>query len=164
MLSKSLEDAMNEQLNHEFYSAYLYLSMSAYCESINLAGFAHWMRLQYEEELSHAMKLFKHIIDRGGHVVLQAIEKPPTNFKSPLQMFENVLEHERKVSDMINKLYELALRENDYPVQVLLHWFISEQVEEEKSASEIVEHLKLISDQSTALLMMDKQLGSRATT
>lgn len=161
MLKNNIEDALNEQIKNELYSSYLYLSMSAHCESINLSGFAYWLRLQYEEEVSHAMKIFEHINDRGGRVILQAIDQPPSDFRSPLHIFENVLEHERQVTEMINKLYELALNESDYPAQVMLQWFISEQVEEEKMAGEIVEQLKLIGDQGTALLMLDKRLGSR---
>jgi ferritin len=161
MLSKTLEGALNDQIKNELYSAYLYLSMAAYCDSINLSGFARWLRLQYEEEVSHAMKFFDHINDRGGRVILQAIDQPPSDFKSPLQVFENVLEHERKVTGMINKLYELAFKENDYPAQVMLQWFIEEQVEEEKTAGEIIEQLKLIGEQGSALLMLDRQLSSR---
>lgn len=161
MLKNNIEDALNEQIKNELYSSYLYLSMSAHFESINLSGFANWLRLQYEEEVSHAMKIFKHINDRGGRVILQAIDQPPSDFQSPLHIFENVLEHERQITELINKLYELALNESDYPAQVMLQWFISEQVEEEKMAVEIVEQLKLIGDQGTALLMLDKRLGSR---
>lgn len=161
MLSKTLEGVLNDQIKNELYSAYLYLSMAAYCESINLGGFAHWLRLQYEEEVSHAMKFFDHINNRGGRVVLQAIDQPPSDFKSPLQLFENVLEHELKVTGMINKLYEIAQKEKDYPAQIMLQWFIEEQVEEEKTASEIVEQLKLIGDRGPALLILNHQLGSR---
>lgn len=161
MLKKVLEDAVNKQINNELYSAYFYLSMSAYCDSINFSGSAHWLRLQYEEELSHAMRLFDYLNNRGGRVVLQAIDQPPTDFKSLLDVFENVLAHEQQVTDMINKLYELAVAENDYPTQVELQWFITEQVEEEKSASEIVEKLKIIGDRGTALLMLDINLGKR---
>lgn len=161
MIKKIVEEAVNEQIKNELYSAYLYLSMSAYCESINMTGSAHWLRLQYEEELSHAVRLFDYLHDRGGRVVLQAIDQPPKDFKSLADVFENVLAHEQKVTAMINKLYELAVKENDYPTQVELQWFITEQVEEEKSASEIVENLKIIGEQGTALLMLDKHLGKR---
>jgi ferritin len=161
MLSKKLEDAINEQINKELYSAYLYLSMSAYCESQSLAGFAGWMRAQAQEEVDHAMRLFDHIVARGGRVVLKAIEMPPPVWKSPLEMFEEVLKHERKVTGLINGLYELALNENDYATQMELQWFITEQVEEEESAGQVVDQLKLVGDQPMGLLMMDRQLGER---
>lgn len=161
MLSKVVQDALNQQIKDELYSSYLYLSMSAHCETINLPGFAHWMRLQSEEELSHAMKFFDYVNDRGGRVVLQGIDQPPAEFNAPLDIFQQVLEHEQKVTGLIHQLYALALKENDYPTQVELQWFITEQVEEEKSAGEIVEQLKVIGDHSTALLMLDRHLGAR---
>lgn len=161
MLSKALQEAINEQLKNELYSGYLYLSMSAYCEAINLPGFAHWMRLQSQEEVSHAMKFFDYLNDRDSHVVLQAIDQPPTDFKSPLDIFQRALEHEQKVTAMIHQLYELAVKENDYPTQVELQWFITEQVEEEKTASDIVEQLKMVGDHTPGLLMLDRQLAAR---
>jgi ferritin len=161
MLSKKLEDAINEQINKELYSAYLYLSMSAYCESQSLGGFAGWMRAQAQEEVDHAMRLFDQVTARGGRVVLKAIEMPPPVWKSPLEMFEEVLKHERKVTGLINTLYELALSENDYATQMELQWFITEQVEEEESAGQVVDQLKLVGDQPMGLLMMDRQLGER---
>jgi len=163
MLSKKLEDAINEQINKELYSAYLYLSMSSYCESESLAGFAGWMRAQAQEEVNHAMRLFDHVAARGGRVVLKAIEMPTPVWKSPLEMFEEVLQHERKVTGLINTLYELALNENDYATQMELQWFITEQVEEEESAGAVVEQLRRVGDQPMGLLMMDRQLGERQT-
>jgi ferritin len=161
MLGKVLEDAINEQINKELYSAYLYLSMSAYCESVNLSGFANWMRVQAQEELGHAMMLFDYVNDRGGRVVLKAIDQPIPVWKSPLEMFEQVLKHERKVTGLIDQLYALAVKENDYATQMQLQWFITEQVEEEKSAGAMVEQLKLIGDQTAPLLMLDKELSTR---
>lgn len=161
MFSKAVHKALNEQIQHEFYSAYIYLSMSAYCDSINLAGCAHWLRLQAQEEVAHAMKFFGFINDRGGRVTLEALDQPPAEFQSPLTVFEQALEHERKVTASIHRLYDLAVRENDYPTQVLLHWFISEQVEEEKSAGDIVELLKLSGGEGPALILLDRQLGAR---
>ena len=161
MLSKKLEEAINEQINKELYSGYLYLSMSAYCEAENLPGAANWMRIQAQEELGHAMRLFDHVKARGGRVVLKAIEMPPPVWKSPLEMFEEVLEHERKVTGLINRLYEVALSENDYATQMELHWFITEQVEEEESAGQVVEQLRRVGDQPMGLLMLDGQLGQR---
>jgi ferritin len=161
VLSKKLQDAINAQIRDELYSAYLYLSMAAYSEEANLPGFAHWMRLQNQEEVSHAMKLFDYVNERGGRVVLHAIDQPPTDFESPLSTFEMTLEHEQKVTGLIHNLYELALDEKDYPTQVMLQWFIEEQVEEEDSASQILEMLKMIGKQGHALVMFDRALGQR---
>ena len=161
MLNKKIQDAINEQIKNELYSAYIYLSMSAYFESMNLTGMARWMRLQSNEEVEHAMKFFDYIHDRGGRVVLGAIDQPPTEWKSPLAAFENAYEHEQKVTGMINNIYALALKENDYPTLVMLQWFIDEQVEEEKNASTIVEQLKLIGDSANGLMMLDHRLGER---
>lgn len=162
MLSKILQDAINEQIKHELYSSYLYLSMSAHFEAASLPGFAKWTRLQAEEETGHAMKFFDFINDRGGRVALQAIAQPPAEFGTPLEVFQAILEHEKKVTSLIHKLYALALKENDYASQVMLQWFIDEQVEEEKNASQIVEQLKMIEDRSTATFYLDKQLGKRS--
>ncbi|MFQ5840775.1 MAG: ferritin, partial [Candidatus Methylomirabilales bacterium] len=122
---------------------------------------ARWMRLQSREEASHAMKLFDYVLEREGRVVLQAIEQPPQKFKSPLDVFQQALEHERKVTGMIHRLYDLAGKERDYATQVMLQWFITEQVEEEKNAGEVVERIKMIGDQPAALFFLDKQLGAR---
>ena len=161
MVSKAVLDGINDQIKHEISSAYLYLAMSAYCEGSNLPGMAKWLKMQWEEELSHAMKLYGYVFDRGGQVTLQAIEKPPARFKSPLEIFRQVAAHEEKVTALINRLYEVAVKERDYATQVELQWFIKEQVEEEKNAAEIVANLKLIEDRGTAVLMLDKQLGKR---
>ena len=161
MLSKTLEKALNEQVNKEYYSAFLYLSMSSYFESVNLLGMAAWMRTQYEEEVMHAIKIFDMIVDMEGKVALKPIEGPPMEFESPLDVFTKTLEHERKVTGMINNIYSLARKENNYAVQSALQWFIDEQVEEEKSALEIVQQLKMIGDETAPLLMLDSKLGSR---
>jgi len=161
MFSKKMQDAMNQQIKHEFYSSYLYLGMSAHFESVNLPGFAHWMKAQSGEEAEHGMKFFDFINERNGRVVLEAIDKPPTEFKSPLEVMKKVLEHEKKVTAMINALYELAVKEKDYPSQVMLQWFITEQVEEEKSASDIIELLKNLGDTPAGLIMVDEKLGGR---
>jgi ferritin len=161
MLSKALQNAINGQIQHEFYSAYLYLSMSAHFETVHLPGCARWMRLQSQEEAAHAMKLFDFVLEREGRVVLQAIEQPPAQFKSPVTVFQQALEHERKVTGMIHRLYELAAKENDYATQVMLQWFIEEQVEEERTANDIVEQLKMIGDQPAALFILDKDVGAR---
>lgn len=165
MLNKDLQDAINTQIRNEYYSSYLYLSMSAYCESKNFPGFSSWLRRQSNEELAHAMRLFDYMLDRDGRVVLDTIDQPPSEFGTLLEMFEDVLEHEKEVTAMINKLYELSLANNDHASAVELQWFIQEQVEEEKSASDLVEHLKMAGDNSAALLMLDRELtGSDAAT
>jgi ferritin len=161
MIKQTVQDALNEQVKNEFHSAYIYLSMSGYCEAINMVGFAHWMRLQAQEEVGHAMKLFDFINDRGGRVELRAIDQPPGDFQSPLDVMQQALDHERSVTQMIERLYELAAREDDYATQAMLQWFITEQVEEEKNAGQIVEQLKMIGENRTALLMLDMQLGQR---
>lgn len=161
MLSKKISDQMNAQINHELYSAYIYLAMSAHFEDQNMPGFAHWMRVQSQEEVEHAMKFYNFIYDRNGKVILQAIEQPPTSFGSPLDVFQQALDHEKKVTGLINQIYSSADEENDYASKVFLNWFVEEQVEEEKSASEIVNTLKLIGDNKSAIYMLDRQLGSR---
>ena len=161
MLSKTMQEAFNEQLKNELYSAYLYLSMAAYYEANNLSGFAHWMRLQAQEELSHALKFFDFIVDRGGRVTLQAIAQPPVEFQSPRHVFEQTLEHERQVTSLIHQLYKSAQQENDYPTQVMLQWFISEQVEEEKNAAQILDTMQMAGDKGQALVMLDRALGQR---
>jgi ferritin len=160
-LSSTIQDALNEHMNQEFCASYLYLSMSAYCEEMNLPGFAHWMRTQSQEEYSHAMKMFNFIVDQKGRVILHPIDQPTIEFHSPLDLMQQTLEHERHVTRLINQLYELAIREKDYPTQVHLQWFITEQVEEEKVASNIVEQLKMIGDQGNALLLLDRELAKR---
>jgi ferritin len=161
MLSKAMQDAINEQIKNELYSAYLYLAMSAYCEANSLSGFAHWLRAQSQEEVEHAMKFFDFVNERGGRVVLHAIDQPPVEFESPVEIFEATLEHERKVTAMIHRLFELALEEKDYPAQVMLHWFIDEQVEEESNAGQILDTLSMIGDKGQALVMLDKELAKR---
>ena len=150
MINKSMQDAMNDQINKELYSSYLYLSMAAYFEDKNLPGFARWMRIQEAEEREHAMKFYDFILERGGKVTLKTIDAPKTEWKSTLE-----------VTASIHALYELALKEKDYPAQVMLQWFITEQVEEEKNAAEIVANLKLIEERGTAVLMLDHRLGKR---
>ncbi|HLB50510.1 MAG: ferritin [Chloroflexota bacterium] len=161
MLAKTVQDAINNQINMEFVSSYIYLSMSAHFEHENLPGFAQWMFAQGEEERLHAMKLFNFINDRGGRVTLQAIPQPPVEFGSPLEVFQKALEHEQKVSASINNLYGLAAKESDYAAQVMLQWFVNEQVEEEKTATQIVEQLKRIGNDGPALLLLDREMGAR---
>lgn len=160
-LSQTVREAMNEQLKHEFDSAYIYLSMAAYCESASLPGFAHWLGAQAREEVAHALKFYTFIHDRGGRVQLRALDQPPVDFASPLAVFEGALAHERKISGLINQLYSLAAREQDYASQAFLQWFVTEQVEEEKLTSQVVERLKLAGDSKHALLLIDRELGER---
>jgi ferritin len=161
MLSQKMQDALNEQLAREFYASHLYLSMSAYYEANNLPGFAHWMRMQSEEERMHALKFFDFINDRSGRVTLHAIEQPPGDFASALDAMQQALAHEQQVSAAINKLYDVAVQERDYAAQTLLHWFIDEQVEEEKTTSNVVEQLKLVGNEGLGLFMLDRQLADR---
>ena len=161
MLSQPVQDAINDQIQKELYSAYVYLSMAAYFEAENLPGAAHWMRLQSNEEVEHAMKLFEFLNDRAGRVKLQAIPQPPGEFASPMAVFQEALAHEQKVTKSIHDLYALAVQENDYPTQSMLQWFIDEQVEEEKSAGDIVAQLEMVGDSATALFMLDRALAAR---
>ena len=161
MIGKNMEKAVNDQINKELYSAYLYLAMCAWCESVNLTGAAKWLRQQAKEEVKHGMKFFDFLNDRGGRVALGAIEKPAARFDSLREVFEQAHAHERKVSESIHKLYALAGTEKDYASLPLLQWFVSEQIEEEKSAELIVEKLKRAGEESTALLFLDHQLGER---
>jgi ferritin len=161
MISQTIQGAINDQIKHEFFSSYLYLSMSAYFETLSLPGFASWMRVQSQEEHEHAMKFFDFLNDRGGSVELQALDQPAGEFQSPLDVFEQALAHERKVTSLIHRLYELALKESDYATQTLLQWFITEQVEEEKNAGQIVEQLKMTGGEPSALLLLDRDLAGR---
>ena len=161
MISKAMQDAINDQINKELYSSYLYLSMAAYFEDKNLPGFAKWMHMQEGEERVHGMRLYRFLVDRGGRVLLKPIAAPETDWKTSLDLFKQVGQHESKVTASINALYELAMKEKDYPAQVELQWFITEQVEEEKNAAEIVQQLELVDAHGTAVLMLDHQLGKR---
>ncbi len=156
-----VQDAFNEQIKSELFSGYLYLSMSAHLDHENLPGFAHWMRLQAQEELAHAMRLFGYVLRRGGRVELQGIDAPTTDFGPPLTLFESVLEHERAVTRLIHALYELSGKEGDWAAQQELQWFIAEQVEEEDTAATARDQVHMAGDDRAALLMLDQQFGSR---
>ncbi|MGD2039768.1 MAG: ferritin [Anaerolineae bacterium] len=162
-LSKKMQDALNEQIKEELASAYIYLSMAAYCESINLGGFANWMEAQAGEEQEHAMKFYNFIHDRGGRVKLLALPQPPTEFEGPTDVFEKTLEHEQYITGCIHDLYALAVEENDYASLGILQWFVDEQVEEEKTAGDILELLKKIGDKGQGLFMLDRQLAQRGS-
>jgi ferritin len=164
MLSQKMEQALNQQLNAELYSAYLYLSMAAYYSSINLNGFANWMTVQNLEETMHGMKFYSYINERGGRIKLEQIETPPHTWASPLQVFEETLKHEEKVTGLINNLVDMAIAERDHSANAFLQWFIIEQVEEEASANEIIQNLKLAGNDPHALFMLDRELGTRVFT
>lgn len=155
---------LNKQLNAELYSAYLYLSMSAHFESMSLKGFANWMRVQTQEEMTHAMKFYTYINERGGKAIMAAIDGPPTEWPSPLAVFDETLKHEQKVTSLINNLVNLAIAESDHATNNFLQWFIAEQVEEEASAGEVLDQLKLVKDSPEALLLLDRELGTRIFT
>ncbi|EAX46367.1 Ferritin, Dps family protein [Thermosinus carboxydivorans Nor1] len=161
MISAKMQDALNRQIQAEFQSAYLYLAMSAYCESKNLKGFAHWLKVQYQEETGHALKILDYLLERGGTAELKAIEAPSVEFGSPAEIFEKVLAHEQHITSLIHNLYETAVAEKDLATQVFLQWFITEQVEEEASASDVLERIKMVGDRSSSILYLDKELGKR---
>jgi len=164
MIKAKMEKAINYQINREMYSAYLYLSMSAYFGNINLKGFASWMRVQAQEEMSHAMKLYDYLGERGGRITLASIEDPPQEWGSPLKVFEHVYSHEQKVTGLINDLVNLAIAEKDHASNSFLQWFVTEQVEEEASASEVLERLKLAGKDAGGLFMLDNELSQRVFT
>jgi ferritin len=156
-----VQSALNEQIRAELHSAYLYLGMSAHFSERNLDGFAHWMKLQAGEEVEHAMKLHAHVLRAGGHVELKAVEAPPKKFGGALAVFEAALAHEKKITGMIHKLFDLAREKGDYATELELQWFVNEQVEEEENAGRAVEQLKMAGDSTPALLMLDHRFGER---
>ncbi|MHC4436260.1 MAG: ferritin [Planctomycetota bacterium] len=164
MISKKMEKALNEQVNAELFSAYLYLSMEAYFKSLNLNGFANWMRVQTQEEVSHAMKIYGFIDERGGRITLKAIEGPQTQWDSPLEVFKAVYEHEQKVTSLINDLVNLAIEEKDHATNTFLQWFVNEQVEEEASADQVVQQLKMMEKAPGGMFMLDRELAQRVFT
>ena len=162
-LDERIQEAVNNQIQAELQSAYLYLAMSAKFEHMSLGGFAHWLRMQWQEETAHAMKFYDFLLQRDGEVVLQALEQPVANFSTPLQAFELVLAHEQHITKLINDLYVVASELKDFPLQNLLRWFIDEQVEEEESARSVLDSLKLIGDSGPNLFLLDRELASRAS-
>jgi ferritin len=161
MIKKKLEEEVNKQIQEEFQSAYQYLAFAAYFEEENLNGFAHWMQIQWQEEIDHAMKFYNHILRRGGSVNLLPIDQPKVEADTTIEVFETVLKQEQHITGRIHKLYHLAQDENDYPLQTLLHWFIDEQVEEEEMASDILDRLKMIGDHGPSLYLLDQEMGNR---
>ena len=162
MISEKMQAALNEQVNKEFYSAYLYLAMSAYSNEIGLQGFANWMRMQFEEEMMHASKMYDYILDQGGQVHLKQIDEPPLEYGSPLEIFEQTLKHEQFVTDSINKLMSVAVQEQDFATQTFLQWYVTEQVEEEANVNDILAPLRMVGDDKSGLVMIDRQLAERA--
>lgn len=161
MINEKIERAINDQINAEFYSAYFYLSMAAYFENLNLSGFANWMKVQYQEEVAHAMKFFNYVNERGGKVVLKAIDTPPHTWDSPTHIFQESLQHEVKVTGLINNLIDLAIQEKDHATSNFLQWYIQEQVEEEANAEIILSKLKMIQHSPESLYILDKELATR---
>lgn len=162
MVSKKMEKALNKQITAEMYSAYLYAAMGAHFDSQNLDGFAKWMQAQAKEEMVHAMKFYHYIVETGGRVIFDAIDKPPADFGKPVKVFEEVLKHERKVTKLINDLVALARDEKDYATENFLQWFVAEQVEEEAAADGILQKLKMIGEHPHGVFMMNGKLGERA--
>ncbi len=161
MLSKKLHQALNDQIHHELESAYIYLAMAADFETENYPGFAHWMKLQFEEEMEHAFRFYDYIHSRGERVTLQTIAEPKASYASPLEAFETSLAHEQKITADIHNLYSLATEEKDYPTLSFLQWFIDEQVEEEEHVGAVVEDFKRVGDSAQGLLMLDRELAQR---
>jgi len=160
-INKKVEEVLNKQVNAEFWSAYLYLSMASWSESHGFKGFANWMRVQFHEETSHALKIYDYIISRSGEVKLQPIEPVDTSWESLLHMLEETYKHECKVTELINNCYEVAMREKDYATTTMLQWFIEEQTEEESNALEIIDILKITGEKSGGIYYLDKKLGHR---
>jgi len=163
MLSKKLQSALNDQINAELFSAYLYLSMSSWFKAQNLEGFASWLQVQAQEEVEHAMKIYGYLHDKGAAVELKQIEAPQKSWKSPLAAFEDAYKHEVYISGRINDLADLAVAEKDHATNVFLHWFVEEQVEEEASALAVVEKLKLVATHPSGIYMLDREMASRGT-
>ena len=161
MISEKMEKAFNDQINKELFSEYLYLSMQAYFERAGLEGFTNWMRIQVQEEHAHGMGMFDYVHERGGKVELLAIDKPQTDWKSPLDVFEHVLEHEKYVTSRINALMDVADAEKDRAALSFLDWYLKEQVEEESNVGNVLAKLQLIGDDKHALLLLDKDLATR---
>lgn len=161
MLSETMQAALNEQINEELYSFYTYLSTAAYFEHLSLTGFAHWMRMQADEEMDHAMRIYNYVVERGGRVMLATLNAPQIDWKSPLTAFESALEHEKHISACIHKLVAQARQEGDYPTDSFLKWFVDEQVEEENNVGQAVEDVRRVSDFPAGLFMLDRELGGR---
>jgi ferritin len=161
MISQKVQEAINGQIQAEMYSANLYLAMSVYCESKSLKGFANWLKVQYQEEMSHATKFITYLLDRNGKVRIATIDAPPSEFGTLSELFGKVLDHEQHVTQLIGKVYEVAVAEKDFAAQIFLQWFINEQVEEESNASEVIDKLAVIGEKTADILYLDKELSTR---
>ena len=161
MIKKEVLEAINNQINAESYSAYMYLSMAAYFEDMGLEGFAHWMKIQYQEESAHALKFFNYLTERNGRVALKAIDQVPVDFNGIVDVFEKTLTHEMHVTDLINNLVNVAIAANDHATQSFLKWFVDEQVEEEANVEKILATLRLINGQGNGIFMMDREMKMR---
>lgn len=164
MINKKLEKELNKQINAELEAAYLYLSMSAFLASINLSGFSNWMKIQFEEEQFHALKLYNYVIERGGNVILTAIDTPKNKWEDIVDVYTDALAHEEKITSLINSLVDLAIQEKDHATVNMLQWYVAEQVEEEANASEILDQLKLIGNKGTGMFMLDREMKLRTFT
>lgn len=162
MIKQNIADALNAQINAEMYSSYLYMSMATYLDDIPMPGFAHWMRIQAQEEMTHAVRMHNYLRERSSRVLLTAIDGPATDWDSPRAVAEEVVAHEAKVTGLINDLVDLAMAEKDHATYNFLQWFVAEQVEEEASAADLVGQIKMVANTGGAMYMLDKELGSRA--
>ena len=161
MLSKKMKKELNEQINREMYSAYLYMSMSSHCNSIGLPGFENWFMVQYNEEMEHAMKIYDYVNSQGGKVKLMAIDEPLSDFKNPMDMFQKTLKHEQFITKCINELVDLSINEKDHATQIFLQWFVTEQIEEEGNDNDIISKLELAGSKGNGLFLIDKELSTR---
>jgi len=164
MISKKMQDGLNDQVAFEFYSAHIYLSMAAYLESIDLPGCANWMRIQYQEEVAHGMKIFEYVIERDGRAFVNAFDGPKSEWNSAIDAFENAYAHEQIVTGRFGNLMELAMAEKDHASQIFLQWFVNEQVEEEASVKAIIQHLKMLGESKAGLFQIDRELAGRVFT
>ena len=161
MLSEKMQESLNSQINAEYYSSYLYLSMAAHCEVLNLQGFAGWLRIQADEEMIHTMKIYDFVLERRGRVVLSVIEAPPSEWETPLAIFEATFAHEQYVTQRINKLVDLAIAESDHATNAFLQWFVNEQIEEEANADMVLQKLRLMAEAPGGLFMLDQEMAQR---
>lgn len=161
MISQRMQDALNGQINKELFSAYLYLSMAAYCETINFEGMANWMKVQSQEEMTHAMKIYNFINERGGRVILTHLDPPQVDWESPVQVFDHVLNHERYITSCIYDLVNIAMDERDHTTNIFLNWFVTEQAEEEDTSSKILEKFKMLKNSPDGMFLLDRELGTR---
>jgi ferritin len=161
MIGKKIQDALNAQITLEQHSAQLYLAMSAHCEGRSFRGFAHWLRVQAQEETKHAMKLVEFVVDRGGRLALAAIAAPPSEFGGITQVFEQILEHEKGITGRINALFELSRAEKDYASEIALQWYVTEQIEEESNVGQILDQLKAVGEQGGGIWYLDSKMGKR---